>query len=103
MRADRQKDRYSKRQQVAQWHEGRRAASIRGVLFRRRVPQPYFVLIVEPRLIERARAQVDDPTNETRLDRGFVSVVRPLIGPEEPARQMVLRADDRAPAIDQLL
>src|SRR2546429_9972161 len=66
------------------------------------MPQPYFMLIIEPRLIKGSRAEIDDPADKPRLDSRLVGIIRLAIGIKKPARQMLLCTDDRAPAINQL-
>jgi hypothetical protein len=67
------------------------------------MPQPYFMLIVEPRLIERLCDQIDHPTDEPLFDRRFVVLVGFSVGREEPFREELMGPDGRAPSIDKLL
>src|SRR5262249_47419898 len=75
--------------------------AVGGILLRRRVAQPDLVLVVEPDLVERPPACVDHPAHEAWLDRRLVVIVRLPVGTEEPARQLLMAADDLPPFVDQ--
>jgi hypothetical protein len=61
--------------------------------------QPDFLLIIEPRLVSLAPAQIRDPLHKARLDSGLIGLVRVAVGAEKPFCEKRMVADDRAPAI----
>ena len=88
-------------QYVAQRHEGRRTRAVDLVLLRRGVPQRDFLLVVDPVLIVRPQAGVQDPLLKAKVAPGQIFWVRVAFRRAGMAREVRdARYDPAAPVFD---
>ncbi|EDY21555.1 hypothetical protein CfE428DRAFT_0800 [Chthoniobacter flavus Ellin428] len=67
------------------------------------MPQGDLFLVIQPRLIEGPRAEVNDPLHETSLHRCLVAIIGLSIGTEKYSGEIFLCPDSLAPDVDHRL